>query len=308
MVATVAMTRVLTMAASSRAGASSRARACVRRARSRAVGVEARATCASRGGRARQTATTWTTTKVMRTRTRAASADVGEGEGEPFVFYKDPSRLAIAAAWLGLGSFAAFGAPSGTAAFDMELVTSLISAPFSGSVNPLFEALFNSLGIVPATYACLLMPGAKDQKPLPAALCIGASFALGFFALGPYLITRAPRPEPVTKSTLGFVTRNVWESKLNAVALTAFAIWLGYYGVSNLSPENIAGFAALFKEQSMLACVSTCDLFVLSLAMSGAIKEDMQRRKVDPSNAVAFASLPVLGPVLWLLTRPALEE
>jgi len=248
-----------------------------------------------------------TRARFASSRVRAASGE-SVGESEPFVFYKDPSRLAIAAAWLGLGSFAALGAPSGTAAFDMELVTSLISAPFSGSVNPLFEALFNSLGIVPATYACLLMPGAKDQKPLPAALCIGASFALGFFALGPYLITRAPRPAPVAKSSLGFVTRNVWESKLNAVALTAFAIWLGYYGVSNLSPENVAGFAALFKEQSMLACVSTCDLFVLSLAMSGAIKEDMQRRNVDPTNAVAFASLPVLGPVLWLLTRPALEE
>ena len=231
-----------------------------------------------------------------------------DDEGEGFQFWKEPSRLALACAWVGLGGFAAFGAPAGTSAFDLELVKSIVGAPFSGAVNPLFESLFNALGIVPATYACLLMPGAKDQKPLPAALCIGASFALGFFALGPYLITRAPRPEAVKRSDLGFVTRNIWESKINALALVAFACYLAYYGVSNLTPENISGFASLFKEQSMLACVSTCDLIVLSLAMGDALAEDMRRRNVDPSNAVAFASLPVVGPVFWLLTRPSLED
>ena len=58
----------------------------------------------------------------------------------------------------------------------------------------------------------------------------------------------------------------------------------------------------------MLACVSTCDLIVLSLAMGDALAEDMRRRNVDPSNAVAFASLPVVGPVFWLLTRPSLGD
>ena len=88
--------------------------------------------------------------------------------------------MATACAWVALGSFATFGAPSGTSAFDLELVKSLVSAPFTGAVNPLFEALFNSLGVVPATYACLMMPGAKGNKsPFPAALCVGASFALG---------------------------------------------------------------------------------------------------------------------------------
>ena len=237
-----------------------------------------------------------------------AAVEGDEDEGEGFQFWKEPSRLALACAWVGLGGFAAFDAPAGTSAFDLELVKSIVGAPFSGAVNPLFESLFNALGIVPATYACLLMPGAKDQKPLPAALCVGASFALGFFALGPYLITRAPRPEAVKRSDLGFVTRNIWESKINALALVAFACYLAYYGVSNLTPENISGFASLFKEQSMLACVSTCDLIVLSLAMGDALAEDMRRRNVDPSNAVAFASLPVVGPVFWLLTRPSLED
>jgi len=206
-----------------------------------------------------------------------------------------------------LGSFATFGAPAGTSAFDLELVKTIVGAPFSGAANPLFEALFNALGVVPATYACLLMPGAKDQK-IPAALCVGASFALGFFALGPYLVLREPRTAPTKRSELGFVTRNVWESKINAVFLAGFAAYLAFYGFSHLNADTLAAFASLFKEQSMLACVSTCDLVVLSLCVGTAIAEDMTRRNVDPTNAFAFASLPVIGPTLWLLTRPPLEE
>ena len=103
----------------------------------------------------------------------------------------DPTRLGLVALWLGLGSVAALVAPKGTADFDAGLVTTLVSAPFSGAVNPIFEALFNSLGVVPAVYAALLLPGAKDQPRIPTVPPLAASFALGFFALGPYLIAGA---------------------------------------------------------------------------------------------------------------------
>ena len=239
---------------------------------------------------------------------RASTPEAREASDGSFEWYREPQRVATACAWVALGSFATFGAPSGTSAFDLELVKSLVSAPFTGAVNPLFEALFNSLGVVPATYACLMMPGAKGNKsPFPAALCVGASFALGFFALGPYLVTREPRTR-VKRSELGFVTRNIWESKLNAAALLGFAAYLAFYGASNVTPDTLAGFATLFKEQSMLACVSTCDLIVLSLCVAPAIAEDMRRRDVDDANALAFASVPVLGPACWLLVRPSLED
>lgn len=224
-----------------------------------------------------------------------------------FAWYREPARVAIAGAWVVLGGIATFVAPSGTGAFDAELVKTIVGAPFSGAANPLFESLFNMLGVVPATYACLLLPGGKDQR-LPASLCVGASFALGFFALGPYLATREPRVEAPRRSELGFVTRNVWESKVNAVLLFGFATFLAYYGASNLSSENVASFVTLLREQSMLACVSCCDLFVLSLCMVDAIAEDMRRRNVDPASAIAFAAVPVIGPTVWLLTRPALED
>ncbi|CEF97429.1 unnamed product [Ostreococcus tauri] len=245
---------------------------------------------------------------AVRARTAVKTDDDADDVADDFEWYRKPSRVAIAGAWATLGAVAAFAAPSGTSGFDAELVKTIVTSPFGGVANPVFEALFNALGVVPATYACLLLPGAKGQK-LPAALCVGASFALGFFAVGPYLATRAPRTTPAPRrSELGWVTRNVWESKLNAVALLGFASFLAYYGVSNLSPENVSGFIALIREQSMLACVSTCDLVVLSACMVDAIGEDMKRRNVDPSGALAYAAVPVVGPALWLVLRPSLEE
>ena len=109
-------------------------------------------------------------------RCRASASDEAE-----FVPWTAPDRLALAAGWVALGSAAAFVAPQGTSAFDMDLIKGLVSAPFSGATNPIFEALFNSLGVVPAVYAALLLPGAKDQPRLPAVPPIAASFALGFF-------------------------------------------------------------------------------------------------------------------------------
>ena len=85
----------------------------------------------------------------------------------------------------------------------MNLVTTLIGSPFSGAVNPIFESLFNSLGVVPAVYAALLLPGAKDQPRIPTVPPLAASFALGFFALAALLVSagcsnqRLAQPAPV---------------------------------------------------------------------------------------------------------------
>ena len=236
----------------------------------------------------------------------AASSDPSSSEFSPF---SEPSRLALAAGWVALGGAAAFVAPSGTQAFDLELVTTLVSSPFSGAANPIFEALFNSLGVVPAVYAALLLPGARDQPRLPALPPIVASFALGFFALGPYLILREPREEPVTKSSLGWATRTVFESKPFAIFNAAFAVFLAGYAATHLNSDAVSGFVQLWTEQSALCCVSSCDLLVLSLAMYGAMAEDMRRRDAfDPAKCAAFCALPVVGPTLWLVTRPSLPE
>jgi hypothetical protein len=136
--------------------------------------------------------------------TRASSSSSSSSSDEEEI--NVPGRAALALGWLALGGVATTVAPSGTAAFDAELVTSLVTSPFSGAANPIFEALFNSLGVVPAVYAALLLPGARDQPRVPTLPPVVASFALGFFALGPYLITRRVR---VVLSTFAFLTHPV---------------------------------------------------------------------------------------------------
>ena len=260
------------------------------------------------GTRVMMTSTDRCSSRANAVITRASSSSSTDG-ADDYVPWTDPSRLGLVALWLSLGSVAALVAPKGTTDFDMNLVTTLIGSPFSGAVNPIFESLFNSLGVVPAVYAALLLPGAKDQPRIPTVPPLAASFALGFFALGPYLITREPRTDPVSKSSLGWATRTIFESKIFAGFNALFATFLIGYGAVNFSADALEGFVTMWRDQSALACVSSCDLAVLSIAMYGAVSEDMKRRGCyDAGKAAAFCLVPVLGPCVYLVTRPSLPE
>ena len=226
-------------------------------------------------------------------------------------------------AWFGLLSIALFVAPKNTQTFDVELVKELVTSPFSGGevgANPLFEALFNSLGVVPAIYASLLLPagGEKNQPAVLAVLgkyFVGASFAFGYFVLGPYLVLRnkVTNCDRIKKSELGWFVRTILESKINAVLLTAFASFLYLYAFKHALVANVfSDFISLLTKQSTLACVSTCDLIILSLFMKTTIEEDMKRRRAEGAGNVEvnplYFILPVLGPCLYLLTREDLRE
>ena len=85
--------------------------------------------------------------------------------------WTDPGRLALAAGWVGLLGAATLVAPQETTAFDQELVTSLISNAFTGDNNPLFESLFNMLGVIPAVGRCMLNELNSCRKRLEIGAC-----------------------------------------------------------------------------------------------------------------------------------------
>ena len=183
-------------------------------------------------------------------------------------------------------------------------------------MNPVFFFVFNSLGLIPAVNAAVLLPGAKDQKPIPAApfvasrveikshaphaidaklssylhLLVGpsmarklistqvaSSFFAGFGGVGPYMILREPRFGPIKRSELGFFPRVVTESKLFGAGLVAGAV--GLYGglLTQLSGGALSDYIDL-AASSKLVSVSSVDFLILSLFAFEPIKEDMSRR------------------------------
>lgn len=68
--------------------------------------------------------------------------------------------------------------PDADPTFTGDVIQKILNTPFDGSVNPIFVAIFNYLGVYPAIFAALLLPGAKPQK-VPALPFVFSSFALG---------------------------------------------------------------------------------------------------------------------------------
>lgn len=187
--------------------------------------------------------------------------------------------------WLGLVTYAftvAPGSSADAALIDTSIILKMISTPFDGTISPIFVAIFNALGILPAIYASLLLPGSKNQT-LPALPFVVSSFALGFFGIGPYLAFRK-RKIDVVDSERGRGSF-IFENKLSAVGMLLFALYLGYYAISGSINENgVQSFIELFSSQRLVH-VSTIDFAILSLAVYDPIVEDMKRRNWNTATA-----------------------
>jgi len=182
----------------------------------------------------------------------------------------------------------------------------IIIIHYQGTVSPIFVALFNSLGIIPAIYASLLLPGANNKQKVPGLLFVISSFALGFFGVGPYLGLRRINTE-VTDSTKGRGSF-IFENKLTSIGCLLFGIYLLYFAfTSPFEGDRFASYFELFKNQR-LAHVSTIDFTILSIAMNEPMSEDMQRRGWEGPSAATFCAFPLFGPIAYLLLRPALPK
>ncbi|CAK0794228.1 unnamed protein product [Prorocentrum cordatum] len=202
----------------------------------------------------------------------------------------------------------------------------VINTPFEASqVPPLFAGIFNSLGIWPLLYAAVLLPGAAGQSTIPAAPFCAGSFFLGAFALSPYLALREYRGKPGDhRRKRDWPTRNVLESRWNAVLALAGTAYLALYALGNgtigaVAPEAAwAGFLPLFT-QSLTAHVSSVDFMVLWMFFPPVLLEDGRRRgrfagppgewaSAEKALFAFCAAVPVVGGGVWLLLRPELAQ
>ena len=229
--------------------------------------------------------------------------------------------LPYSAAWVGLLSFAFFLAPGELNSPQDQAIlaqfSSFIQSREIPDINAIFFSIFNLFTVVPGVLCALILPSPPPSRGRfqfhPASpFLLGASF-LGYFALGPYLMTRRLELEGEgekisSAEDLGFFTRNIFESKLFAgsllLATLVFLAPLAQLSSGGDFGETWKEFVSLVGNSRFVA-VSCVDLFILTAICSVLVGEDTERRGKVPAN---WRYVPLFGPLLWLLSRPPVGD
>jgi hypothetical protein len=182
----------------------------------------------------------------------------------------------------------------------LSLIQNLSTGNWEG-INPAIVALFNVMGIWPFIYSAVLLFDGRGQK-IPAWPFAIASFAVGAFAILPYLAVRSPNPHfDGDKNPL----LNLLDSRGLGAFLSVGAVVLLAYGVTQ---GNWAEFAADWQSWRFIHVMSL-DFCLLSLLFPALLHDDMTRRNL--ARPVVFwivALVPLLGPLAYLTWRPRIES
>jgi hypothetical protein len=208
-------------------------------------------------------------------------------------------KIGFGLLWLGFIIYAFFLAPPDRPD-TLELIKNLSIGQWQG-INPLIIALFNIMGIWPVIYSAMVFNDGRGQK-IPAWPFASASFAVGAFALLPYLALRNPNPQFAGKKN-GFL--KLLDSRVTGIVLTIAAAILVAYGVQNGDWGN-------FVQQwqtSRFIHVMSLDFCLLSLLFPALLADDMARRSwKNPQIFWLISFIPLFGPLFYLCIRPPLPE
>ncbi|WP_375470334.1 DUF2834 domain-containing protein [uncultured Nostoc sp.] len=207
-------------------------------------------------------------------------------------------KIAFGVLWLGFSVYAFFLAPPeqpGT----FELIKNLSSGQWQG-VNPLVIALFNLMGIWPLIYSAVVFIDGRGQK-IPAWLFAIASFAVGIFALLPYLALREPNNKFVGKKN---ALLKLLDSRVTGVVLTVATVILVAYG---LTGGDWGSFVQQWQTNRFINVMSL-DFCLLCLLFPALLGDDMARRSWNPQFFWLITLIPLFGPLIYLSVRPPLQE
>lgn len=208
-------------------------------------------------------------------------------------------KTAFGLLWVGFVAYAFLLAPP-----DQPDTLTLIQNLSTGQwqeINPLVVALFNIMGIMPLIYGCLLFLDGRGQK-LPAWIFSLAAFAVGAFALLPYLSLRQANGTFVGKKDwlLG-----VLDSRWTGGILAIGAIALLFYGIHS---GDWSDFVRQWQTSRFIHVMSL-DFCLLCLLFPALLPDDMSRRGwLDQRIFWAVTLLPLIGAVAYLTLRPPIQS
>lgn len=203
--------------------------------------------------------------------------------------------------WLAFATYAALLAPPEDAALTKALVKGAFTGSF-GSTDPSIAAVFSMLGVVPVLVSSFLLRDGATRR-LPAWPFALASFAIGAFAILPYLALRrvgGPRAEVRRASIVRRGLAHIVAKVGIVVALVALSAWGFIAG-------NPGIYAAAFRSVALVH-VMTLDLMVCTALLCVLVEESRSQTGFTGESRIARAVrlVPLFGSAVWnaIVTRP----
>lgn len=208
-------------------------------------------------------------------------------------------KVSLLLLWVGFVVYAfAFAPPNQPD--TLTLIQDLSTGKWEG-INPLIIALFNIMGVLPLLYSCFLYSDGRMQKLSAWPFAIG-SFAVGAFALLPYLALRQPNPT-FTGEKNGWL--KLWDSRWLGGLVAIGAIGLLVYG---LTQGNWSDFVQQWQTSRFIHVMSL-DFCLLCLLPAALLGDDMARRGINDRRIFwTVALIPLLGALAYVTFRPPLDE
>jgi hypothetical protein len=209
------------------------------------------------------------------------------------------NKIVFGLLWLGFIGYAFFLAPPDRSD-NLQLIIDLSTGKWAG-INPVVIALFNLMGILPMAYAALILIDGKNQQ-IPARLFCAASFAVGAFAILPYLALREPNSMPITDRNKLI---KLVDSRWLGILLSIGAVILLGYGIGQ---GDWTDFIQQWQTSRFINVMSL-DFCLLSLLLPVLIQDDILRRSFSNPQAIRLLSLiPLFGGLIYLSIRPNLTD
>jgi hypothetical protein len=207
-----------------------------------------------------------------------------------------PQKVALFSLWVAFVVYSFVLSPD-----DHGDTAARVKALIALQGEPLSVALFNVLGLVPALYLFLLVPDGHGQR-LPSWPFAVMMFALGGFALLPYLILR--RPHGVSPEGPLSIPQRVFDSRVFALVLALATI--GVLG-AGLALGHLDAFVDEWRHVRLIHVSGIDFLLCISVLHLPLVGDDMKRRGLPPGGPLwAVRWIPLFGLLAYLVARPRL--